>query len=91
MRWKQYLWAIDSEEIIDLSQIMSSQSSDDFDSYFSNYETNNCYTKRNSIDDVRIHLSDGNHTENLQEKVADFNENKVSDNNSVSWLNFIYI
>ena len=46
---------------------MSSQSSDESDYHLSNYKSNNCYTKRNSIDDVRIKLSYGNHTDNLKE------------------------
>ena len=75
-----------SDKIIDLSKSMSSQSSDDYDFYSSNYETNSGHTKRNSIDDVRIQSSNGNCTENLQEKVADSNENTVSDNESKSWL-----
>ena len=48
------LSVVNSEEIIIFSQIISSQSSYDSDSHISNYESNNGYTKRNYIDDVKI-------------------------------------
>ena len=77
---------VNFEKIIDLSQIMSSQSSDESDYHLSTYESDNRYTKHNSIDGVRIYLSHGNHKDNLQEKVAGLNEDTVSGNVSKSLL-----
>ena len=74
------LSVVNSEEIIGLSQIMPRQSSDESDYHLSNYESNNWYSKFNSIDDIRIQLAYGNNTDNLQEKVLDLNEDTVSDN-----------
>ena len=80
------LSVVNSDEVIDLSQIMSSQSSDESDYHSSNYDSNHRYNNSNSIDDVRIELSYDNHTDNLNEKVADSNEETVSCNVSKSLL-----
>ena len=48
------LSVVNSEEIIDVFQIISSQLIDDSDSHVSKYESNKRDPTRNYIDDVRI-------------------------------------
>ena len=51
----------DFEEIVDLTQVISSQSNDNFDTRVSSYESNNGYTKCNYTDNIMRRLFNDNH------------------------------